>query len=150
MLNLYFGNIRNAILSGDSYFEARVSNSIVESELGKKIIKYIDKGEVISKDNIIIPVIGSVSPNRLSGGTKSLLSLLDNPDLILDLACMGDNCFFMLYELVNYYSNTDICVCSDSYRPLYENGYKGNIFVKNSEKIVTSASELYDEWGRLL
>lgn len=145
MLKLYFGNMKNAILSGDGYFDSIVDTEIIETEIGKKIIKTIEKGDVVSKNNIIIPVYGGISPDSLSGGTKSLLSLASDNEIVLDLACMGNNCFSSLSEVVKS-SKKDITVCSDILRPLYNNGYEGDIYVVNTGNVVSSQDALRKEW----
>lgn len=149
MLKIYFGNMENAILSGDGYFDAIIDEEIIETEIGKKIIGDIEKGEVISRNNIIIPVYGGISPNRLSGGVKSLLSLASDSSIVLDLACMGNNCFRSLSEVVKN-ADGDITVCSDSLRPLYDKGYEGEIYVINTGVVVSSQDALRKEWMKTL
>lgn len=146
MLHLYFGNKKGALLSGENYFNAQVDTSVIESNFGKYVIGKIEKGKVYSKNNIVIPIIGSISPENLSGGTKTLLSLYYNNTLLVDLASMGDNCFEPLAKLVNKFSNIDFFVCTDSYRELYENGYFGSIFIENSNVLVDNKKDLYKEW----
>lgn len=149
MLKIYFGNMKDAILSGDGYFDSIVDTKIIVTPIGREIIKSIDKGDVVSENNIIIPVYGGIPPERLSGGTKSLLSLASDNRIILDLACMGNNCFSSLSKVVEL-SKEDITVCSDSLRPLYNCGYKGNIFVINTKVVVSNQNDLRKEWMETL
>lgn len=67
MLNLYFGNIDGAILSGNDYFDSVTPNEIIETEIGKKVI-------------------------------KSMLPLLYDSSILLDIACLVDNSI-MYYDL---------------------------------------------------
>lgn len=143
MLHLYFGNKTGALLSGDNYFNAWVDESVLETEFGRLVVHEIEHGEVISRNNIVLPVIGSISPDMLSGGTKALLSLYYSDKLLMDLASMGDNCFSLLDRLSKM---KDIFICTDSYRELYENGFRGQIYLEDYNKTVSSKSELYQEW----
>lgn len=135
--------MQNAEVSGDGYFDSWVDASVIESDYARGVIKDIENGDVISKYNVVIPIYGSVSPERLSGGVKSLLSMYANDDVIFDLASIGDNCFKQLGILA---SLKDIEMCSDSFRPLYRNGFEGDILVKNTHNIISNDNDLYEEW----
>lgn len=143
MLYLYFGDKKNALLSGESYFDAWVDTAVLESDFGKSVVNGIENGIVYSRNNIVIPVIGSIPPDMLSGGTKTLLCLYYNSNLLVDLAAMGDNCFSYLSRLA---TDRDIYACTDSYRELYEHGFIGDIFVQNFNVTVNNAESLYTEW----
>lgn len=147
MLHLTFGDIEGALVSGDGYFDTWVDESVIETDFGKLVIGQIEKGTVYSKYNIVIPVIGSISSERLSGGTKALLTLYSDNSIVFDLAAMGDNCFKLLARIAEI---KDIYVCTDTYRELYENGYYGGIFVENSKNIVNDERALFNEWVKTL
>lgn len=48
------------------------------------MIKDVDKSEVVSDECIISPVLGQIPPERLSGGVKTLLLILNEPDKIFN------------------------------------------------------------------
>lgn len=70
MLQLYFGELKGTLYSGNGYFDNWVDDRCVESEFGRKIIKEVDKSEVISSKNIVSEVIGAINSSYLSGGVK--------------------------------------------------------------------------------
>lgn len=48
-----------------------------DSELAKEMIRDIDDSEVLSGECINSPVLGQIPPERLSGGVKTLLLMLN-------------------------------------------------------------------------
>ena len=71
----------------------------LEAELAKKMIKDIDDSEVLSGECINSPVLGQIPPERLSGGVKTLLLILNEPDRIFNASTCGDNCAKWILEL---------------------------------------------------
>ena len=145
MLKVYFGNYKNALLSGNSYFDTNVDESCIESNFGRKIIKEISGADVLDKNSVIHPVFGSIPTRDLAGSIKALLILMfDNEYGVLDLASMGDNCLKYLGEIAE---KKDIKVCTDSWRELWNNS---PILVLNDNVVVDSEDKLYEEWVKYL
>ena len=71
----------------------------LEAELAKKMIKDIDDSEVLSGECINSPVLGQIPPERLSGGVKTLLLILNEPDRIFKASTCGDNCAKWILEI---------------------------------------------------
>ena len=44
MLNLYFGDLDGALLSGNGYFDRQIDESCIETDFGRRVIKEIDGG----------------------------------------------------------------------------------------------------------
>ena len=74
------------------YFKNSYEPEWLEAELAKKMIKDIDDSEVLSGECINSPVLGQIPPERLSGGVKTLLLILNEPDRIFNASTCGDNC----------------------------------------------------------
>ena len=55
-------------------------------------MKDIDNSDVLSGECINSPVLGQIPPERLSGGVKTLLLMLNEPDKIFNASTCGDNC----------------------------------------------------------
>ena len=55
--------------------------------------------EVLSGECINSPVLGQIPPERLSGGVKTLLLILNEPDRIFNASTCGDNCAKWILEI---------------------------------------------------
>lgn len=99
MLTVIFGNASNSIYNTSVYFKNTYEPEWLESRLAKEIIKDIDKSEVLSGECISSPVLGQIPPERLSGGTKTLLLMLNEPDKIFNASTCGDNCAKWILEI---------------------------------------------------
>ena len=75
MLSIYLGDCENEIYNPPLYFINQYEDFWLESELAKKMIKDVDKSEVVGPHLIQSPVLGPISPRELSGGVKTLLIL---------------------------------------------------------------------------
>jgi hypothetical protein len=72
------------------------------SELGKYIIKTIDKTDVTKDGTLVSPFIKPMSPDYLSCGCKSVLLAAFHPDaegFVFDGSKMGDNCYPVLFKV---------------------------------------------------
>lgn len=132
-------------LSGDGWFEHQLDLTCLNNEFSKRVVLEIDKSEVVSENLIISPILGAIPPSMISGGSKTLITMMYDPSVKFDLAAMGDNCFRFLAEIC---SIKDIFVCSDGLRLLYKNGFYGDIYIDNNDTIVKCDLDLaivYDE-----
>ena len=80
MLNIIYGDVKNSIYNTNVYFKNSYEPEWLDAELAKKMIKDIDDSEVLSGECINSPVLGQIPPERLSGGVKTLLLILNEPD----------------------------------------------------------------------
>lgn len=62
MLNIYFGDMPEAIYNTAVYFKNTYSDKWITSELGVEMIKDVDKSDVVSSALINSPVLGPISP----------------------------------------------------------------------------------------
>jgi hypothetical protein len=93
MLNIFYGDMEDVIFNTSVYFKNTYEPEWIVSDLARKIILDVDKSEVIESECIKSPVLGMIPPERLSGGTKTLLLVLNEPDKIFNASnCCGDNC----------------------------------------------------------
>jgi hypothetical protein len=85
-------------------FNADHTAEWLNTELGKHIIRTIDKTEVKEGSVLLSPVLGAIPPDRLSCGCKSVLLAAFHPEAekyVFDGAKMGDNCYPVLFNVVN-------------------------------------------------
>ena len=92
MLNIYFGDMPEAIYNTAVYFKNTYSDRWITSQLGVDIIKDVDKSDVVSASLIESPVLGPISPGQLSGGVKTLLLIAYDHNHVFNASTCGDNC----------------------------------------------------------
>ena len=73
MLNIYCGNMEEAIYNPAVYFKNTYQDSWITNERSKAMIKDVDKSTVIAPRIIESPVLGAITPRELSGGVKTLI-----------------------------------------------------------------------------
>lgn len=99
MLSIIYGDVKNSIYNTNVYFKNTYEPEWFESDLAKKIVKDIDNSDVLSGECINSPVLGQIPPERLSGGVKTLLLMLNEPDKIFNASTCGDNCAKWILEI---------------------------------------------------
>ena len=104
----YLGVFEIEIYNPPLYFINQYEDFWLESELAKKMIKDVDKSEVVGPHLIQSPVLGPISPRELSGGVKTLLLLaFDNSGKIFNATACGDNCAKWILEIAE---NKDLTI----------------------------------------
>ena len=102
MLNVTFGdmfNTENYIYDTALYFDNVFQDKWITSDLGKAIIKDIDKSEVLSAHVIESPYLGAITPTELSGGVKTLLLMAFDNSKIFNASTCGNNCAKWILKL---------------------------------------------------
>ena len=80
MLNIYFGDMPEAVYNTSVYFNYTYEDEWLTSDFAKEVIKKIDKSNVLGPHAIESPVLGVIPPENLSGGTKTLLLMANDPE----------------------------------------------------------------------
>ena len=138
MLKIFIGKLDGALSSGNKYFNHVVDESCLLTDFGKKVVKEIDKSEVYGRNLNISPILGGIPPERLSGGTKTLLTLYSEDNVIFKLSAMGDNCLPFLADIAEI---KDITLCTREFRPIFENSKLKEVLILNDNSIVRSDKE---------
>lgn len=99
MLTIIYGDAENSVYHTSVYFKNTYETEWLESDLAKKIIKDVDDSDVLSGECIMSSVLGQIPPERLSGGVKTLLLMLNEPDRIFNASTCGDNCAKWILEI---------------------------------------------------
>ena len=99
MLSIFFGDMPEAIYNTDVYFQNVYKDEWITDDFAREIIRKIDKSEVLDKQAIKSPVLGIIPPERLSGGTKTLLLIKNVPDQVFNASTCGDNCARFILKL---------------------------------------------------
>ncbi len=102
-LSMYFGHLNNEIFAVDSYFDSCYESSWFESDIAKSILKEICNmvemnGLAITVDYYKRGDLVTISPEKLPGGVKALLIML-NTDKIVQACRCGNNCAKWILEI---------------------------------------------------
>ena len=99
MLNIYFGDMPEAVYNTAVYFNYTYEDEWLTSDFAKEVIKKIDKSNVLGPHAIESPVLGVIPPENLSGGTKTLLLMANDPEKVFNASTCGDNCAPFILKL---------------------------------------------------
>ena len=73
MLNIYLGDMKEAVYHHPTYFDNMYEDEWITKELSIRMIKEVDKSDVINSSLIQSPVLGTISVKELSGSVKTLM-----------------------------------------------------------------------------
>ncbi len=99
MLNVYFGEMPDAIYNTAVYFKNTYRDSWITNPLSVQMIKDVDKSDVVSGSVIESPVLGSITPLALSGGVKTLMLVKFDREHVFNASTCGDNCAKWLLKI---------------------------------------------------
>lgn len=140
MLKIFFGDMPEAIYNTEVYFKNVYDDSWITDDFAREVTKKVDKSEVLDSQAIKSPVLGIISPERLSGGTKTLLLIKNKPDEVFNASTCGDNCAKFILKLAK---ERDVTI---NLRHLMEFGKsKFEAIVLNDGKKVCGMDELFTE-----
>lgn len=89
----------SAIYNTEVYFKNSYDKAWLMDDFAKKVIKQVDRSEVVDAEAIKSPVLGIIPPTSLSGGAKTLLLIKNCPDLVFNASTCGDNCAKLILEM---------------------------------------------------
>ena len=92
MLNVFFGNMPEAVYNTAVFFKNDYEDEWITDSLVKEMIRDVDHSEVIDNGVIDSPVLGKIPPLGLSGGVKTLILVLFEPGKVFNASTCGDNC----------------------------------------------------------
>ena len=99
MLSIIYGDAPKSIYNTNVYFKNSYEPEWLETDLARRMIQDVDDSEVLSGECITSPVLGQIPPERLSGGVKTLLLILNEPGKIFNASTCGDNCAKWILEI---------------------------------------------------
>lgn len=130
MLQVFFGDMPEAIYNTSVYFDNTYEDEWITDDFAKKVIRAIDKSEVLGPNAIDSKVLGVISPRDLAGGTKTLLLIRNCPDEVFNASTCGDNCARFILELAK---DRDITI---NLRHIMDFGKKFRIRILNDDTVV--------------
>lgn len=100
MLRINFGSCDGEVYNPPVYFKNQYEDEWIVHELSRKMIKDIDKSDVIGPHIIESPVLGGIGPERLSGGVQTLILMaFDETGKVFNASAGGDNCARWIIEI---------------------------------------------------
>ena len=101
MLNIYFGDMPEAIYNTAVYFKNTYEDKWITEPLASEMILDVDRSKVVSAQVIESPVLGMITPLQLSGGVKTLLLIANDKGNkhVFNASTCGDNCARWLLRL---------------------------------------------------
>lgn len=137
MLNIIFGDCEESIYNTDVFFDNTFDSEWLNDEFAKKVIYAIDKSEVAGPNAINSPYLGVIPPEKLAGGTKTLLLIRNLPDMIFNASTCGDNCAPFILELAK---DRDITINLRHLMDFGKNCFEATIL--NDNAVVTNMKEM--------
>ena len=139
MLNIYFGDMPEAIYNTSVYFRNTYKDKWITTELSREMIRDIDKSEVLSETLIQSPIFGPMPPTQLSGGVKTLMLIAYDRKHIFNASNCGDNCAKWILKIAQMRKDRIVI----NLRHLMDFGEgEFKIRVLNTNKIVRNMAEL--------
>lgn len=139
MLQIYFGDYQgdNYIFNPDVYFDNVYEDEWMNEDLTKKMVKDVDGSEVVGPHLIDSPFLGPMSPDKLSGGVKTLILIAHDDQHVFNASACGDNCASWILQIA---SDKDVLIRLGHIMYFGEKPFE--IRVVNTGKIVRSMADL--------
>lgn len=99
MLNVFFGDMPEAIYSTAVFFKNDYEDSWIVDPFVREMILDVDQSTVLDSGVIDSPVLGKIPPLGLSGGVKTLILVKFEPDMVFNASTCGDNCAKWLLKI---------------------------------------------------
>ncbi|MBR1758864.1 MAG: DUF4869 domain-containing protein [Lachnospiraceae bacterium] len=139
MLNIYFGNMKEAIYNTAVFFKNDYEDEWIIDPFVKEMIEDVDHSFVIDSGVIDSPVLGKIPPLRLSGGVKTLILVKFEPGKVFNASTCGDNCAKWLLKIAE---DEDRTINLRHIMDFGEDPFE--IRILNNDQIVHSMTELVD------
>ena len=152
MLNIFFGNMPEAIYNTSVYFNNSYMDSWLTEDFSKQIIKAIDHAKVLSSNAVDSNILGIIPVTSLSGGVKTLLLIDHLPQMVFNASTCGDNCAKWILKIASRHKE-DITINLHHLMDFDEGGQRKRPFdlrIMNTGQVVHSMAELVVPAGILL
>ena len=139
MLNVFFGNMPDAVYNTAVFFKNDYEDEWIVDPFVKEMIRDVDRSEVLDSGVIDSPVLGKIPPLNLSGGVKTLILVKYEPNKVFNASTCGDNCAKWLLRIAETEDRTV------NLRHIMDFGEEPfAIRVLNNNSIVRNMTELTD------
>lgn len=142
-LYVYLGEMPNELVVADDWFDNQLPDEYYVTDFSKRVIKTIDKSDVINENMVESPVLGCIPMTSISRGSKGLI-LYRYTDKIVNLVSLRDNCIPLLLDILK--EKGTLTVSTERLVDFYEFGYIGEINILNDNSVVSNAKELFEKY----
>ncbi len=140
MLNIFFGDMENVIFNTSVFFDNTYQDSWFQDDFTKRVIKDIDKGEILGPNCVTTKILGPIPPTKIAGGTKTILLMKFDNDHIFNASTCGDNCAKWILKIAK---DKDLTI---NLRHIMNFGKKDfSAKILNSGKIITTQKEYVEQ-----
>lgn len=140
MLNIFFGDMENVIFNTSVFFDNTYQDSWFQDDFTKRVIKDIDKGEILGPNCVITKILGPIPPTKIAGGTKTILLMKFDNNHIFNASTCGDNCAKWILKIAK---DKDLTI---NLRHIMNFGKKDfTAKILNSGKIITTQKEYVEQ-----
>lgn len=117
MLSIIFGGAfcGECIMDNRIWFRRNKKPEWFEDDFVKRVIRTIDKAEVLFEEALKDRFGHGMSTDKLSSGSKTLISIYYHPELQFNGSMMGDNCIPFLMEIAR---KVDVHIMLEHYMDL--------------------------------
>lgn len=150
MLNIYFGDMPDAIYNTSIYFKNTYQPKWITKPLSIEMIRDVDKSEVVDTGLIESPVLGKIPPTSLSGGVKTLMLVDNDTTHVFNASNCGDNCAKWLLRIADEHAEKKKKVTVNLHHIMDFGRGPFKIKVVNDNRTVTNMAELLEAACRYL
>ena len=137
MLNIYYGNMPEAIFNTAVYFKNVYEDEWITDPVAREMILDVDKSIVLDSAIIDSPVMGKIVPTSLSGGVKTLILMKNERSRVFNASTCGDNCAKWILKLAE---KDDLTINLRHLMDFGEDSF--DICILNTNQVVHSMKEL--------
>lgn len=99
MLNIIFGECKEAIYNTSVFFDNQYLDCWMADPFTAEVIKGIDKGTILSPGAVDTKALGVIPTTKIAGATKTLLLIKNRPEMIFNASTCGNNCAKYLLKI---------------------------------------------------
>lgn len=140
MLNIFFGDMENVIFNTSVFFDNTYQDSWFQDDFTKRVIKDIDKGEILGPNCVTTKILGPIPPTKIAGGTKTILLMKFDNDHIFNASTCGDNCAKWILKIAK---DKDLTINLRHIMNFRKKDFSAKIL--NSGKIITTQKEYVEQ-----
>lgn len=111
MLQIRFRKTEHTIYYVDDVFNLNFEEEWMKDSLVKEMVKDVDSSDVVSPYCIQSPVLGQIPPEKLSGGVKALILMLNEPDWEVWATACGNNCAKWIKKIAEIFDEKGQNLC---------------------------------------